>query len=121
ELGAKVFERGRQLERSRCELEESDRLAEIRVVLLEQTADVSRRAGDRVNAGIQLRSPLAGRERELRERVVLCGTCDAREQHFVADVEWEPRQYRWVVRFGRCAQPASCRFGVAFGHREERE
>ena len=46
---------------------------------------------------------------------------DAREQHLVGDVEREPRQDRSAVRFGRCAQPASCRFGVAFGHREERE
>src|SRR5205807_6802792 len=79
EFGAEVFECGRQLERSRCAFEESDRLAEIRVAPLEQTADVSRRRRDRVDAGVQLRSPPAAGERELRERVVLCGKCDARE------------------------------------------
>src|SRR5439155_7666318 len=49
EFGAEVFECGRQLERSRCALEESDRLAEIRLVSLEQTADMSRRCGDRAD------------------------------------------------------------------------
>jgi acetyl-CoA C-acetyltransferase len=36
---------------------------------------MSRRCGDRVDAGVQLRSPPAGRERELRKFIVLCCTC----------------------------------------------
>jgi hypothetical protein len=102
-------------------LEESDCLAEIRLVSLEQTADVSRRRGDGVDAGVQLRSPPAGGERELRKRVVLCCTCDAREQHIVGDVERKPRQDRSAVRVGHCVQPSTCRFGVASCHREDRE
>ena len=41
--------------------------------------------------------------------------------HFVGDVEREPRQDRPSAGIGRCAKPSSCRFGVAFGHRKERE
>ena len=37
----------------------------------------------------------------LREPLVLCGKCDACEQHLVGDVEREPRQDRTPVRFGR--------------------
>jgi hypothetical protein len=121
QFSAQIFECGRQFEPSRCALEEIDRLAEIRMVWLEKTADMGRGCRDRGDARVQLRSTLAVDERKLLELVVVCGECDARKQHLVGDVEREPRQDRSAVRFGRSAEPAPCRFGVAFGHREERE
>ncbi len=51
----------------------------------------------------------------------MCGKRDAGEHHVVGDVEWEAGQDRSPIRFGRCAEPASCCFSVSFGHREERE
>jgi hypothetical protein len=82
---------------------------------------VGRGGRDRGGAGVQLRSTPAVEQRKLRELVVLCGESDASEHHLVGDIERESREDRSAVRFGRSADPASCRFGVAFGQREERE
>ena len=121
QVNAQVFECGRQLEPAWCALEEIDRLEKIRGASRNQTADLGRRCRDGGDARVQLGSPLAVGERKLRELVVACGESDPSEQHLVGYVERESREDRSAVRFGRSADPASCRFGVAFGQREERE
>jgi hypothetical protein len=71
QVDAQVFECGRELESSRCALEEIDRLTEIRMARLDKTADMSGGCRDRRDAGIQLCSTSAIDERKLLELVVV--------------------------------------------------